>query len=73
MGWLGKVIGGTLGFAMGGPLGAIAGAVFGHAFDRSEDRLLQSDTSRSRLSNLEESQFAFYFFAKPETPFRLGP
>jgi DnaJ like chaperone protein len=62
MGWLGKAIGGTIGFAMGGPLGAIAGAVFGHAFDRNEVRLLGSN-GRNRLSNLEESQFAFFIGA----------
>jgi DnaJ like chaperone protein len=47
---------------MGGPIGAIAGAVFGHAFDRSEERLLYSD-SREKLSNVEESQFAFFIGA----------
>ena len=62
MGWLGKAIGGTIGFAMGGPLGAIAGAVFGHAFDRNENRLLGPE-SRNRLSNTEESQFAFFIGA----------
>lgn len=62
MGWLGKVVGGTIGFAMGGPLGAIAGAVFGHAFDRNEERLLQSN-GHSRLSRIEESQFAFFIGA----------
>jgi DnaJ like chaperone protein len=62
MGWLGKVIGGTLGFAMGGPIGAIAGAVFGHAFDKNEERLLHSN-GRQRLSNVEESQFAFFIGA----------
>jgi DnaJ like chaperone protein len=63
MGWLGKVIGGTIGFAMGGPLGAIAGAVFGHAFDKNGDRLLRSEASRGRLSDLEASQFAFFIGA----------
>jgi len=62
MSWLGKVIGGTIGFAMGGPIGAIAGAVFGHAFDRNEERLLQSGSGK-RLSNVEESQFAFFIGA----------
>ena len=47
---------------MGGPLGAIAGAVFGHAFDKNEDSLLQSN-GRNRLSNMEESQFAFFIGA----------
>jgi DnaJ like chaperone protein len=58
MGIIGKIVGGTIGFALGGPLGAVAGAVFGHAFDSEPS--LPDQTGGGRLSNVEESQLAFF-------------
>lgn len=58
MGIIGKIVGGTIGFALGGPLGAVAGAVFGHAFDSEQLTPLQGGADR--LSDIEESQLAFF-------------
>ena len=60
MSLIGKILGGTIGFALGGPLGAIAGTALGHAYDVGSEK---EAAPRIFLSNVEETQFAFFLAA----------